>query len=141
MPGENAKLMSRIPEEVFSKGNLAAVDELFAADHIEHVPLPPEIPAGIPGLKQYVTQLRAAFPDFNYTINDTVEEGDTVVQRLTGRGTMKGDFLGMSASGKSATWEEFHMSRVANGKLVEHWANLDQMGMLQQLGFIPSPGQ
>ncbi len=141
MPGQNEARMRRIPLEVFNKGDLAAIDELFAPDYVDHVPLPPGFPTGIAGLKQYVTQIRAAFPDFQYTITDEVEEGDIVVHRMTGRGTMQGSFLGMPASGRSATWEELHMARVVGGRLVEHWANVDQMGMLQQLGFIPTPGQ
>jgi predicted ester cyclase len=55
-------------------------------------------------------------------------------------GTMTGDFMGMPASGKSATWEETHMARFADGKLAEHWAVIDQLGMLTQLGFIPPMG-
>ena len=49
--------------------------------------------------------------------------------------------MGMKATGKSATWTESHIVRMANGKMVEHWANLDQVGMLQQLGVIPAPDQ
>ena len=63
-----------------------------------------------------------------------------MVQRLTARGTMTGAFMGMPATGKSATWTEIHIARVANGKLTEHWSNIDQLGMLQQLGVIPTPG-
>jgi predicted ester cyclase len=55
-------------------------------------------------------------------------------------GTMMGDFMGMPASGKSASWDESHIGRYANGKLVEHWAVIDQLSMLTQLGFIPPMG-
>ncbi len=64
-----------------------------------------------------------------------------VVQRVIGTGTMKGAFQGMPPSGKSATWSEIHIVRFANGKVVEHWANIDQLGMLTQLGFIQPPPQ
>jgi predicted ester cyclase len=133
--------LRRIPDEVFNKGNLAVADEVFAANYVEHVPLPPGMPTGIAGLKAFVTGLRAAFPDLKYTIEDEMTEGDQVVQRLTASGTHQGEFLGMAATGKKATWSEIHMSRVVGGKLVEHWANSDQIGMLQQLGIIPTPGQ
>ena len=53
---------------------------------------------------------------------------------------MTGDFAGMPASGKYAAWNEVHIARVANGMLAEHWAVVDQLGMLQQLGFLPQPG-
>ena len=64
-----------------------------------------------------------------------------VVHRLTGHGTMKGEFQGMPATGKHATWSEIHIGRFAGSKLVEHWGNVDQLGILQQLGLAPTPGQ
>ncbi len=81
--------------------------------------------------------MHAAFPDLTSTIEFTVAEGDEVMQHITSHGTMKGDFLGMKATGKRATWTESHIVRFANGKVVEHWANVDQVGMLQQLGLMP----
>jgi predicted ester cyclase len=87
--------------------------------------------------KQFLGMLLAAFPNFQYTVEFTVAEGDRVAQRLIGSGTMKGEFLGMPPTGKHATWTETHVSRFANGKLVEHWANIDQASMLQQLGLLP----
>jgi predicted ester cyclase len=133
--------LRRIPKEIFGEGKLAVADEVVAPDYIEHVSLPPGMPTGIPGLKAFVAGLRAAFPDFKYIIEDEFAEGDRVVQRLTASGTHQGEFLGMPATGKKATWSEIHMGRVAGGKLIEHWANSDQMGMLQQLGISPTPGQ
>jgi steroid delta-isomerase-like uncharacterized protein len=141
MPGENTTRVTRIPEEIFNRGNVDAVDELFTSDFIEHVRRPPGVPAGVAGFKQFVIMVRSAFPDFRYTVEDTVEDGDTVVVRVSAHGTMKGDFMGMPASGKEATWQEIHMARLRNDKVVEHWACIDQLGMLQQLGFIPTPGQ
>jgi predicted ester cyclase len=138
---ENKAAMRRIPEEVFNRGDLGGADEVIAADYIEHFPSVPGLPTGIAGLKAFVTALREAFPDFRYTVEDEIAEGDTVVQRITGRGTMRGAFLGMPPTGKQATWTEIHIARAAGGKLVEHWAAIDQLGMLQQLGVIPTPGQ
>ncbi len=64
-----------------------------------------------------------------------------MVARLTARGTHQAPFLGMPATGRHATWTEMHFCRLAEGQLVEHWANVDQLGLLQQLGVIPTPGQ
>jgi predicted ester cyclase len=136
---QNKTLLRRIPEEMFNKGNLSIAGEVFAADYIEHLALPPGIPSGLDGFKVFVSALRTAFPDFHYTVDDEIAEGDKVVQRLTAQGTQKGEFAGMPATGKHATWTEIHIGRVAGGKLVEHWANVDQLGMLQQLGVIPKP--
>jgi predicted ester cyclase len=131
--------MRRIPLEAFNEGRLEVIDQVVDEGYIEHVPLPPGIPAGRAGLKDFVSGIRSAFPDFKYTVIHEVGEGDLVVQHLTVSGTMKGDFAGMPASGKHATWNEIHIARVANGVLAEHWAVVDQLGMLQQLGFVPIP--
>ena len=131
----------RVPNELFNQGNMAAADEVVAADYVEHAPAPPGLPPGLPGLKLFVTALRAAFPDFQYTVEDTMAEGDKVVIRLTARGTHKGEFAGIPATGKQATWSEIHICDMADGKLVEHWVAQDQLGLLQQLGVIPAPAQ
>jgi predicted ester cyclase len=84
---------------------------------------------------------RAAFPGLTYTVEEVIAEGDRVVQRSNASGTMKGDFLGMPATGKKANWSETHIVRVKDGKIIEHWASVDQLSMLQQLGLAPMPGQ
>jgi steroid delta-isomerase-like uncharacterized protein len=141
MAGQDDKArMRRIPEDIFSHGRLDAADELFAVDYVEHFPIAPGFPAGVAGFKAFVAALREAFPDLQLTIEDEVTEGDRVVQRITSRGTMQGAFLGMPPTGKQATWTEMHIVRVADGKLVEHWGCIDQLGMLRQLGVIPMPG-
>jgi len=137
---ENKAVARRIVEEVINKGNLALADELFAANVVDHA-APPGFPPGPEGFKMFFTGFRAAFPDLHDHIDDEIAEGDMVVQRVTAHGTMKGEFAGMPATGKHATWTEIHISRVEGGKFVEHWANIDQLGMLQQLGVIPAPGQ
>ena len=129
----------RVPLELFNEGNMAAADEAIAADYIEHAAVPPGLPLGVPGLKLFVMGLRAAFPDFKYTVEDTISEGDKVVVRLTARGTHQGAFAGLPATGKAATWAEIHICDMADGKMVEHWVVQDQLGMLQQLGVIPAP--
>lgn len=135
-------LANRFVETVINSGNLDRFTEFFTPDYVEHVPPPsPDFPTGTEGFKTYFRALQTAFPDFHYAVEDTIVEGDKVVQRLTGRGTMKGSFLGLPATGKRAEWSEIHTSRLGpNGKFVEHWANIDQMGMLTQLGLIPQSG-
>jgi predicted ester cyclase len=73
-------------------------------------------------------------------VEDTISSCDKVVLWVTASGTMTGEFMGMPPANKKATWGEIHIARVAGGKLVEHWAELDQLSMLQQLGFVPVPG-
>ena len=137
---ENKATSRRFLDEVLNRGNLGVIDELTGPNFVDHS-LPPGVPAGNEGIKAFFTMFRAAFPDLHYTIEDTIAEGDRLVQRTTAHGTMKGDFQGMPASGKEATWSEIHITRFADGKVVEHWGVVDQLGMLAQLGFAQAPGQ
>lgn len=96
---------------------------------------------GPEGFKQYMSMFRTAFPDINLTIEDTVAEGDRVVIRLTGRGTHKGNLMGIAPTGKSISVNATVISHHAGGKQVEVWICIDQLGMLQQLGVVPPIGQ
>jgi predicted ester cyclase len=136
----NTRTVERIPLEVLNNGNFGLLDELVATDFVEHSPQP-GVPPTREGFKQTVIALKTAFPDLQYTIDDSIESGDRIVHRLTGSGTMKGDFMGMPATGKRATWTEIHIGRVADGCLTEHWGLVDQLAMLVQLGVVPAPGR
>jgi predicted ester cyclase len=138
---QNKTAAIRIVQEGINKNNLGALTELFTANYTEHQPVQPGSPTGLEGFKQWLTAFRVAFPDLHYTIDDTIAEGDKVVQRVTGNGTMTGPFAGMPATLKHASWEEIHISRFKDGKVVEHWATVDQLGMLQKLGLAPVPQQ
>lgn len=137
---QNKAIFRAIPEKVVNTGNLDAADHYFAQDFVDHTTLA-GLPNGLAGFKAYITRLRSAFPDLHFTVEDVVAEGETVVVRATARGTMTGDFLEMKATGKTATWTEIHIGRLADGKVVEHWATIDQLGMLQQLGLAATPEQ
>ncbi len=75
------------------------------------------------------------------TIEDLTAEGDRVVLRWTARGTNTGEMMGMPATDKPATVTGMFLNRFAGGKMVEGWGNFDALGMLQQLGVIPTPDQ
>lgn len=137
---ENTKNVHHLIMDGLNAGNMAVLDEVLSPSIVEHS-LPPGVPANREGFKMFFTGLRAAFPDLKYTIVQEFGEGDKVVQHLMGTGTMKGDFQGMKANNKSATWQEMHIGRFdANGKVVEHWGTVDQVGMLTQLGLMPQHG-
>jgi steroid delta-isomerase-like uncharacterized protein len=139
MSEQNKALAARVPLEAFNQGKLEVIDELIADNSVDHATLPPGMPSGKEGIKLLVKALRSAFPDLKITIDLQVAEGDLVATYATTTGTMKGEFAGMPPSGKTATWEAIHISRVKDGKVVEHWAVQDQLSMLQQLGFVPMP--
>jgi predicted ester cyclase len=130
----------RIPLEVINGGKFGLLDELLTPDFVDHYPQP-GVPPTREGLKQSVIALKTAFPDLHYVVEDAVECGDRIVHRLTASGTMKGDFMGMPATGKRATWTEIHIGRGVNGRLTEHWGLVDRLDMLVQLGIVPAPGR
>ena len=134
----NKTLARRIPLEGFNQGNVAVFDEIVAVDVADHAPAP-GMPPGREGYKRFVPALRAAFPDLRYTLDLEVAEGDKVAQHLTARGTQQGAFMGIPPTGKSVNWTETHILRFADGQAVEHWANVDQAGLMQQL--MPAQGQ
>ncbi len=82
-----------------------------------------------------------AFPDLAVTVDDVVAEGDKVVLRSTGRGTHTGDLQGIPPTGKSMTISAIDIFRMSGGRIAEQWEMFDQMGMMQQLGVIPAPGE
>jgi len=135
---ENKALVRRGTEEVFNKGNVAAIDEFFAPNLVPYS-LPPAVTRDREGYKQMVTAILAAFPDFHITVEDMVAEGDKVVARATTRGTHKGEFMSIAPTGKQATWTEIFIWRIEGGKVVEIWAEVDQLGLMQQLGVVPPP--
>lgn len=130
----------RIPLEILNQGKLQLIDELFAPEYIERSPQAGVAPTR-EGYKQFVTSLRTAFPDLRYTIDDSIETSDKFVTRVTASGTMRGEFAGMPATGKHATWTEIHILRLANERVVEHWGLVQELGMMVQLGVIPAPGR
>ena len=137
---ENKALHRRFFEELFNQGNLERADELVAGNYVNHNPAPGETP-GVEGLKQFVTTLRTAFPDIQFTLDDQIAEGDRVTTRFTATGTHQAEFAGIPATGKSIRITAINIHRVAEGKIQEGWLNWDALGMMQQLGVIPTPGQ
>ena len=135
---QDKALVRQFVEEIFNRGNMSVVDKLFAADFVEHEELPPGIPRDREGVIQLTSMLRSAFPDFKATIDDIIAEGDKVVIRQTWTGTQKGEFMGIPPTGKSVSIGVIDIIRMADGKVVEHWGQMDSLGMMQQLGAIPA---
>jgi len=140
MSEENKAVAARMPLEVFNQGNLDVIDEVISPEFTDHALPLPGAPSGRDGVKVYAAAVRQAFPDLHNTINHVIAEGDLVAMHVTSKGTMQGEFAGMPPSGKQAIWDAVHITRIRDGKLVEHWVVQDQLGMLQQLGFVAAPG-
>jgi predicted ester cyclase len=137
MSPEDTKALGRQIVEAINSGNFTSFDKIFAAGYVDRT-APPGVGTDLAGFKQTLTALRAAFPDFRYTIEDEIAAGDRLVHRLTARGTQKGEFQGVPATGKQATWAELHIGRVVDGKVVEHWGLGDQQAIMKQLELAPA---
>jgi steroid delta-isomerase-like uncharacterized protein len=128
------KVSRRIFEEVWNHRNIAAIDELMAADYVHHDPQSPKFSNGREGYKQLVAYYLNAFPDSHFTIDQEIQEGDTVVTRWTVNGTHRGDLPTLPASDKTFSVTGITVARLQDGKFVESWNNWDALGLMQQLG-------
>jgi steroid delta-isomerase-like uncharacterized protein len=137
---EENKAITLRAEELWNTGNLTIADEIYATDFVNHDPNAPDV-RDLESYKGFIGMIRTGLPDFHVTIEDLVTEGDKVASRWTARGTHQGEFFGIPPTGKQATWTGITIYRFAGGKIVEAWWIKDVMGLLQQLGVIPPPGQ
>jgi steroid delta-isomerase-like uncharacterized protein len=137
---ENKTLARRFNEDVWGRGDHAALEELLDPDFVDHDALPGQ-PPGREGHKQILAAFRSAFPDLNVTTEDIVAEGDKVVSRWTARGTHQGELLGIAPTGNGVTIKGIDVLRVAEGRIVERWAQFNDLEMMQQLGVVPPPEQ
>ena len=131
-------IVSRHIDEFKNRANHAIVDELLAASFVHHFK-DPRLPAGRDALKVLGQMVVAAFPDVHVTVEDLLVDGSKVVEHTTASGTHNGEFNGIPPTGKSVTWTEIHIYRLENGKIAELWSEIDFLGLMMQLGAIPSP--
>jgi len=131
---KNKAIVRRAIDEFWNKGDIAAMDKLFATNYVNHDPRVPDR-RDLEGLKQWAKALFAAFPDLHVTIEDMIAEGDKVTKRYTTRYTWTGEFMGMSPTGTKATTNGTSIYRIADGKIVEMWWSEDSLGPLLQHGF------
>jgi steroid delta-isomerase-like uncharacterized protein len=136
---QNKAICRRADEELFNRGNLDVADELFAVDYVYHDPTGGEDWRGPEGVKRYVSMFRTAFPDLHLTIEDQIAEGDKVAYRWTARGTHQGELMGIAPTGNRVTVTGIAIARLADGKIEEMWESSDALGLMRQLGVVPSP--
>jgi predicted ester cyclase len=136
---ENAALIRRFYEEIFNRGNLEVVGNLVASRFVDHIPspLPGQPTQGPEAVKWFASLYRTAFPDLQVSIDELMTVDDRVITRVTWRGTQKGKLLGADPTGKQVRISGIDIARVSGGQLVEHWGQIDVLGMLSQLDFLP----
>ena len=130
---QNKALVRRMVEELQSGHNLDVIDELFAADFVDHS-VPPGLPPDRAGVKMQFAMFFSAFPDLHVVIHDQVAEGDRVVTRKTFHGTHQGDMMGIPPTGRSIAFDMIDILRVRGGKITDHWVAVDQGLLRAQLG-------
>jgi steroid delta-isomerase-like uncharacterized protein len=135
----NKALVRRVFEDAMNQRRLDLLDELIAPTYVNY-----DMPAPAPGpegLRQVVSMFFTAFPDMQITLDDVIAEGDRVSTRGSFRGTHQGEFMGIPATGKVISVQYQDHWRLENGRAVENWVRLDLLGLMQQLGVVPTPGQ
>jgi steroid delta-isomerase-like uncharacterized protein len=123
----------------FNTGDLRALDGLLSDAFVEHEETPGIAP-NKDGLKQFVVMLRQAFPDVVFEVADSAAEQDKVWTRVVVTGTQRGAYFGIPPTGRTIRIELFDICRIVGDQIVEHWGLSDQMGVMRQLGVLPSPG-
>ena len=127
----NKEVVRRFVDQVFVKLNTDAVDELVADDFVSHNW--PSNPDSKTALKAATHRISQGLTDISFSVDDLISEDDRVVARVTSRARQIGPFMGMPASGRSYEIGEIHIFRLRDGKIVEHWYQMDAMGLMQQL--------
>lgn len=130
---DNKQLYKQYIKEFLQDGDESAADRYIDTNVVTHDGMPDQAP-GLKGVKQTFRSLREAFPDMHVQVEDIIAEDDKVVGRFVVSGTNTGTFMGMPATDKSFSYDEIVIVRFKDGKIVEHWAEMDSMGMMQQLG-------
>jgi steroid delta-isomerase-like uncharacterized protein len=139
MSAKDLKALTRRFIEEWNKGKTAAmavIDEMYATNFVSHGD---EDIRGIKNVKKSTSEEFSAFPDLHFTIDDMVAEGDKVAARITMTGTHKGEYMGAPPTNKKITIRAIAIERFAGGKIVEEWGMTDTLGMMQQLGLVPTP--
>ncbi len=131
---ENKAVTRRYLLEVFDQGNLDVIDETLAADVVYHDGLSAVPLEGREHARAFAAELREAFPDLRFRIDDLFAEGDRVVARWTAAGTHRGTMLGVPATGAHVTFTGIDIVRLADGWIAEGWAEESNLSLLQQLG-------
>jgi steroid delta-isomerase-like uncharacterized protein len=136
MTEQNKALMKRFVTEYQTNNDESVLFELMAEDFVDRSPLP-GVPPTREGVRGLFAGFHAAFSPFAARIHDQVADGDKVVTRKSFHGRHVGEFMGIPATGREVSIEVIDIVRIADGRIVEHWNVVDQLGLLRQLGALP----
>lgn len=139
---ERKAKIRRYIEEIWNKGNVGALDEFYATEVVRHHPPLPEI-EGLDAYKQYATDLFNAYSDIQLTVGEIIVEGNTSATQFTFGATHTGQtpLSSIPPTGKRVRFSGCNVNHWAGDKVVEEWVYADFLGLMQQLGVVPAPGQ
>ena len=135
----NKQLVEEFITALFTDGDLTAVDRYLDPDFINHDPPLPGAPDGPEGMRQAAELFRHAFPDWRSDIQRMIAEDDLVAEHFVAHGTHRGSVMGESPTGHDVVLRGVNIFRITDGKIVERWGRLDDLGLLQQLGLGQGP--
>ena len=134
--GKNEFIMNRFVEFINTADEKLA-QELISVNAKFYVPGSPEPMQGPEGYLAIIDMMRSGFPDIQWTLEETIVEGDKVAARFMMRGTHQGSFFGVPPTGKSIAVQAMNFYRLSNGQFVEEYGMPDRMGLMQQIGALP----
>lgn len=140
MSKENKTIVRRLYQEVWNERKLEVVDELLSASHALQDPNSSGSQVGPERYKRRVVELTTGFPDLCFTIEDTVAEGEKFVACWTFSGTHQNEYMGIPATGRKISLEGITIHHIKNGKILDSYTRWDVLGLMRQLGAIPSKG-
>ncbi len=124
--------------EAYNDRDMQAEADARAPGYVAHVPAASG-PLGSEAWARFIATFGEAFPDLRLTVEDIFSAGDMVAARVAFRGTHRGEFQGIPPTGKEVAFSSMEFNRVVDGKVEEHWVELNLLGLMQQLGAIPEP--
>ena len=134
----NKQLVEAFIGALFSDGNLDAVDQYLAPSFINHDPPFPGAPSNAAGMRHAAEMFRRALPDWHSDMDQLIAENDIVVERFTASGTHQGELMGVPGTGRTIQLLGINIFRIQDGRIVERWGRLDEMGLLRQLELVPA---
>ncbi len=141
--GDLSEASRRLLEQTFNEGKFELIDQLVASAAVSHDPATPAQMRELRGpevFKRTVSMYRAAFPDVRITVDDVIAADDKVVLRWRSEGTHHGELAGLAPTGVRGSVTGISIDRWKDGKVVEAWAEWDNLGLARQLGAAPPEG-
>jgi steroid delta-isomerase-like uncharacterized protein len=141
---EQNKALVRRWLDAINQGEVAVTDEVFSPDCVRRLIYHASVTRvgrGSEAINRRISEWRAAFPDWHFTVEDMLAEADVVMTRCTVRGTHRGELFGLPPTGREVAYTEILISRVSDGRIVEQSVLIDRLGLLQELGALPETAE